>query len=634
MNLSGDGMLDGRITIKKGEGISQAIAAELGLNENDCKKLGSIWNDIINIAKSEGSFKDSGKKYTEGMVLQEGDFFEFNPEIFNDIIEKVNNGTGKSIEKIPTKPEEIPETEIPEEGTDKKTGDTEEEVTQPINDDEVAEEIGLSEDKIPSVLLRNTAGISAYVLFRAIKDPALRQEILPKLTPEQQNALKEAGKKFDDAKAAKAKIQAEIKKGHQDVQAGKAKLGTIEAAEKKLADAQKAVETANARVVAEKAALKNNAQYQQIKKDYDRISKEINALSKKGTLTADEASRLAELKTQKGELLKQKQLLEKNYKAALAERKTANKNLKQSQFDQQALAAEKKVAEAQGKKDAALKALKENPEYKDINSKLKRLKTLENKVAAGKTLTEAEATTLKELKPQKNALTKRLAELSKDYNTANANLKAAKAEAQTVQSMANGKTKTAKSSARSKIRKGKNKIKINLKKLPKAYIENLRAGLSKTGAAAKAGKTVLKGVGKVAKPVMAVIMAFDIYSAYQTGGAKKAARQTAKLGTSMAGAWGGAKVGAMAGAAIGSAFPVVGTAVGGFVGGLVGGFAGWWAGEQVYDTAESVILPGEIPLNQEAAQQGELALELEGEDLEAMLNEYPELEDAIEWADE
>lgn len=38
MNLSGDGMVDGKFVIRQGQGISQAIAAELGLNENDCKQ--------------------------------------------------------------------------------------------------------------------------------------------------------------------------------------------------------------------------------------------------------------------------------------------------------------------------------------------------------------------------------------------------------------------------------------------------------------------------------------------------------------------------------------------------------------------------------------------------------------------
>ena len=70
MNLRGDGILDGRITIKEGQGLSQAIAGELGLNENDCKKLGSVWNEIIQKAQKEDAFSNGSKNYEENMVLR------------------------------------------------------------------------------------------------------------------------------------------------------------------------------------------------------------------------------------------------------------------------------------------------------------------------------------------------------------------------------------------------------------------------------------------------------------------------------------------------------------------------------------------------------------------------------------
>ena len=193
--------------------------------------------------------------------------------------------------------------------------------------------------------------------------------------------------------------------------------------------------------------------------------------------------------------------------------------------------------------------------------------------------------------------------------------------------------KRAKSGALAKIKKGRNRIKINLKKLPKGYAKTLSAGLSKMGTAAKVGGKVLRGAGKIAKPLMVIVSAFDIYNAYQTGGVKKAARRSAKLGTSMGGAWAGAKLGAAGGAAIGSIIPGVGTAVGGFVGGLVGGFAGWWAGEKAYDAAESVILPDETPVDVETAQQGEVELDLSEEEITQLLEEYPEIEDSVEWVE-
>ena len=626
MNLAGDGRLDGRITIQKGQGLSQAIAGELGLNENDCKKLGSVWNEIIQSAEKEGACSEEGKKYEEGMTLRTGDVFVFNKDVFNDIIKKVNETLGTSI------------TELNDESTREEETSPVNSQDNPVTDEEIAEEIGITKDKLPSVLLRNTAGISAYIIYRAITDPKFRQQVLPKLTAAEQKALAEAGKKFDEAKAAKNQIKNDIKKGRQQVKSGKQQLKTIEAAEQKVAESQKALEAAKNKVQAETSALKNNPQYQQLKKDYTKITKEINKLetqkatSKSGQLSANSEARLSELKQQKADLLKQKQNFEKKLNAAKQERNVANKNLKNNQADKLAQKAEKNAADALKKKDAALKALKDNPEYKDVSSKLRKLKTLENKKAAGKTLTDAETKALKELSKQKATLNKKLTTLSKDYNAANSQLKAAQAEAKTYQSMVKN-AKRAKSGALAKIKKGRNKVKINLKKLPKGYAKTLGASLSKMGTAAKVGGKVLRGAGKIAKPLMVIVSAFDIYDAYQTGGTKKAVRRGAKLGTSMGGAWAGAKLGAAGGAAIGSVVPGAGTVIGGFVGGVVGGFAGWWAGEKAYDAAESVILPDEIPLDVEAAQQGEVELELSEEEITQLLEEYPDLEESIEWVE-
>ncbi len=42
----GDGQIDGKFVITNG-GITHGIAGELGLSSSDCKKLGSIWLEII-----------------------------------------------------------------------------------------------------------------------------------------------------------------------------------------------------------------------------------------------------------------------------------------------------------------------------------------------------------------------------------------------------------------------------------------------------------------------------------------------------------------------------------------------------------------------------------------------------------
>lgn len=42
-----DGRIDGRFIIDKG-GITQGIQKELGLSNQECKQLGSVWTQIIN----------------------------------------------------------------------------------------------------------------------------------------------------------------------------------------------------------------------------------------------------------------------------------------------------------------------------------------------------------------------------------------------------------------------------------------------------------------------------------------------------------------------------------------------------------------------------------------------------------
>ena len=65
MTLKFDGAFDGKVTIQKGQGISQAIAAELGLSEQDCKKLGSIWHEIIAIAEKIKTFEISIRPFID-----------------------------------------------------------------------------------------------------------------------------------------------------------------------------------------------------------------------------------------------------------------------------------------------------------------------------------------------------------------------------------------------------------------------------------------------------------------------------------------------------------------------------------------------------------------------------------------
>ena len=98
------GINDGKFTISKGQGISQAIAEEIGLTKEQCKKVDwkSVFQ-IVNEAKGkEGntvnwgggneSFVPASQKY----VVHEGDEFEFSQEMWKKITDVVSNSLNKT----------------------------------------------------------------------------------------------------------------------------------------------------------------------------------------------------------------------------------------------------------------------------------------------------------------------------------------------------------------------------------------------------------------------------------------------------------------------------------------------------------------------------------------------------------
>ena len=111
------------------------------------------------------------------------------------------------------------------------------------------------------------------------------------------------------------------------------------------------------------------------------------------------------------------------------------------------------------------------------------------------------------------------------------------------------------------------------------------AALDQGGKLAQAGRTV-QVVGKIARPVGAVISAFEIGNAYKADGDKIGVHTAGKV-AALAGGAGGAWAGAAAGAALGSVVPGVGTVIGGVVGGIVGGLVGEAAVSGAFNAVKS-----------------------------------------------
>ncbi len=98
------GINDGKFEIKKGQGISQAIAEEIGLTKEQCKKVDwkSVF-EIVNEAKGkEGnnvnwdggsdSFIPANQKY----IVHTGDKIEFSQEMWKKITDVVSNSINKT----------------------------------------------------------------------------------------------------------------------------------------------------------------------------------------------------------------------------------------------------------------------------------------------------------------------------------------------------------------------------------------------------------------------------------------------------------------------------------------------------------------------------------------------------------
>ena len=104
--MSGDGAINGKFTIKSGQGISQAIRDELGLTQEECNKLGkSIWTQIFEQVKAQNEQSkiydggsDAWGDFHKNFVVGVNQSIEFSKEIWANIVKLVNDKLGKNIQ--------------------------------------------------------------------------------------------------------------------------------------------------------------------------------------------------------------------------------------------------------------------------------------------------------------------------------------------------------------------------------------------------------------------------------------------------------------------------------------------------------------------------------------------------------
>lgn len=100
-----DNSIDGKFVINKDEGITQGIAKELQLSKEECKKLGSIWNQIINefdnpenmvISNNNNVIANKSNNY----LVHKGAIVEFSKNTWNKIVNIINSALNKNFKTL------------------------------------------------------------------------------------------------------------------------------------------------------------------------------------------------------------------------------------------------------------------------------------------------------------------------------------------------------------------------------------------------------------------------------------------------------------------------------------------------------------------------------------------------------
>ena len=94
-----DGRIDGRFIIDKG-GITQGIQKELGLSNQECKQLGSVWTQIINEFDDSNNIQVTNNKNetpikSNNYQVHKDAIVQFSKDCWRRIIDLVNKIRGK-----------------------------------------------------------------------------------------------------------------------------------------------------------------------------------------------------------------------------------------------------------------------------------------------------------------------------------------------------------------------------------------------------------------------------------------------------------------------------------------------------------------------------------------------------------
>ena len=108
-----DGRIDGRFIIEKG-GITQGIQKELGLSNQECKQLGSVWTQIINEFDDSNNIQVTNNKNetpnkSNNYQVHKDAIVQFSKDCWRRIIDLVNKNLHKNLQI--EEPENVEETQ-------------------------------------------------------------------------------------------------------------------------------------------------------------------------------------------------------------------------------------------------------------------------------------------------------------------------------------------------------------------------------------------------------------------------------------------------------------------------------------------------------------------------------------------
>lgn len=217
--MIGDGINDGKFVIKKG-GLSQAIASELGLNEQQVKQIGSIWSKIFaevdkqqeqNLAEGKSAIYSGGKdlkgSVNENYKVFVGQAVEFSKEIWANIVKLVNDKLKTNIQVANSSANSTNEPKGTDVTTSENSVNNEQETDTSLQEADNNITMGDLEDFFKSIKKITPQGIAQDLIDEIFGGRANLDEIMPRINADNVLEVLDEYKKLSDEKNTKLGVK-------------------------------------------------------------------------------------------------------------------------------------------------------------------------------------------------------------------------------------------------------------------------------------------------------------------------------------------------------------------------------------------------------------------------------------------